>query len=310
MWLVELAQVTDPADVANELAAAVGLATLTDPVDALAARLADRPGLLVLDTCEHVLDASTALATHLLRMCPAIGILATSRQALGIAGEVLWTVPPLRLPTPGAAMDDLRASEAVQLFAERARAVRRDFAVDASNAEQVAAVCRVLDGLPLAIELAAARTRVLSVSSILARLDDRFSLLTARSPGDSRQRSLRTAIEWSHELLDDDQRTYFARLGVFAGRFTYDAASAVAADGLATDPLELLTALVDRSLVVTDGDDSYRMLDSLRAFAAERLATAEDEQRETSARLAHWLADRFAMADERLRSAGPGCGAR
>jgi predicted ATPase len=156
----------------------------------------------------------------------------------------------------------------------------------------VAAICRVLDGLPLAIELAAARIKVLSPAGILTRLDDRFALLRrVGRASDVRQQSLRAAIEWSHDLLDRDQRRFFERLGVFAGRFTFDAAAAVAADGLAADTLELISAMVDRSLVVTDGDDSYRMLDSLRAFAVDRLGRSPGEDDAARARLAGWLAE-------------------
>jgi predicted ATPase/DNA-binding SARP family transcriptional activator len=304
VWLVELAQVRDPADVASEVATAVGVTSLSDPVEALASRLADEPGLLLLDTCEHVVDACAELTTRLLRRCPGVGVLATSRQALDIDGEVAWSVPPLGAPAAGAPLEEIRASAAVQLFTERARSVRNGFVVDDTNADAVAAVCRMLDGLPLAIELAAARAKVLSVAAILERLDDRFSLLTARSTADPRRPSLRATIEWSHDLLDDDQRTYFARLGVFAGRFTYAAADAVAAHDLEAHPLDLLTAMVDRSLVVTDGDDSYRMLDSLRAFAAEQLAADADEQHDAPARLTQWLAARCSRAEERVRSAG------
>ena len=168
----------------------------------------------------------------------------------------------------------------------------------------MAAICRVLDGLPLAIELAAARINVLSPAGILTRLDDRFALLRrVGRASEVRQQSLRAAIEWSHDLLDRDQRRFFDRLGVFAGRFTFDSAAAVAADGLATDPLELLSAMVDRSLVVSDGDDSYRMLDSLRAFALDHLDRSPGEGDAARARLARWLAEFCEATDTDLRAA-------
>jgi hypothetical protein len=198
----------------------------------------------------------------------------------------------------------MRDAEAVRLFCERSSAVRPDFVLDESVVDDVARICRTLDGLPLAIELAAARTNVLSVASILVRLGDRFALLRkVGRAAEVRQRSLRGAIEWSYELLDNDQRLFFDRLGVFAGRFTLDAAGAVAAHELGTDLLEPLSAVVDRSLVVADSDDSYRMLDSLRAYAAVRLNLNPAEWNATHARLAARLIDHCEVADARLRGA-------
>ena len=213
-------------------------------------------------------------------------------------------MPPLAVPSPDTRLDEVRDVEAVRLFCERSRAVRPGFELDASNAADVAAICRVLDGLPLAIELAAARIKVLSPGGILRRLDDRFALLRRIGrASDVRQQSLRAAIEWSHDLLDGEQRRFFERLGVFAGRFTLDSAGAVAADGLAADPLELMSALVDRSLVVTDGDESYRMFDSLRAFALDCLDRNPAEGDAARARLACWLAEFCEATDDHLRAA-------
>ena len=291
VWLVELADVGDARVVPFEIAHAVGVATDADPFEALAVGIGEQPGLLVLDTCEHLVDACAAAAHRVLRTCPALAVLATSRQPLAVAGEVAWPVPPLAVPAPGASLRTTSEAEAVRLFCDRARAVRPDFDLDDSNAASVADICRILDGLPLAIELAAARISVLSPAAIVDRLDDRFALLRkVGRAAEVRQQSLRAAIQSSYDLLDDDQRRFFERVGAFAGRFSLDAAAQVAGAGLGTDALELLTAVVDRSLVVIDGDDSYRMLESLRAFALDRLDLRRGEHDAAQARLAGWLA--------------------
>ena len=292
VWLVELAEVNDARVVPYEIAGAVGVAADADTFEALAVGIGDRSGLLVLDTCEHLVDACATAARRLLRDCPALTILTTSRQPLAVAGEVAWPVPPLGLPHPGASLQEIKESEAVRLFRDRARAARPGFEVDETNAANVADICQVLDGLPLAIELAAARIKVLSPAAILARLDDRFALLHKIGPAaDVRQQSLRATIQWSYDLLDDDHREFFDRLGVFAGRFSLDAAARVAGDGLGSDPLELLTMVVDRSLVVLDGEDSYRLLDSLRAFAVEQLDAESADGAAARTRMAGWLAE-------------------
>jgi predicted ATPase/DNA-binding SARP family transcriptional activator len=305
VWFVDLGELGDPSLVPFEVARAVGATSLTDPLDAATVRIGDRLGLLLLDTCEHLIDACATTAHRLLRACPALGVLATSRQPLAVAGEVAWPVPPLGVPDPAASPPELRQSEAVRLFCERSRAVRPDVVLDESVLGDVARICQTLDGLPLAIELAAARTNVLSVAGILERLGDRFALLRkVGRAAEVRQQSLRGAIDWSHDLLDDDQRRFFDRLGVFAGRFTLDAATAVAAHGLGTDPLELLSAVVDRSLVVADRDDSYRMLDSLRTYAVECLHLQPAEWNPTHARLAAWLTDYCEAVAPRLCDGG------
>ena len=292
VWLVELAELNDARVVPYEIAGAVGVAAEADPFEALAVGIGERPGLLVLDTCEHLVDACATAARRLLRDCRALTILATSRQPLAVAGEVAWPVPPLGLSRPGASLPEIKDSEAVRLFRDRARATRPGFEVDETNADSVAEICRVLDGLPLAIELAAARTKVLSPAAILARLDDRFALLhKIGTAADVRQQSLRAAIQWSYDLLDEDHQRFFDRLGVFAGRFSLDAAARVAGDGLGSDPLELLTTVVDRSFVVLDGEDSYRLLDSLRAFAVEQLDAEPADGAAARAHMAGWLAE-------------------
>ena len=292
VWLVELADVGDGRVVPFEIARAVGVVTEADPFEALTVRVGQQPGLLVLDTCEHLIDACAAAAHRLLRSCPALAVLATSRQPLTVAGEVAWPVPPLGVPAPDASLAEAGETEAVRLFCDRARAVRPTFDLDRSNAADVAAICRILDGLPLAIELAAARITVLSPAAILSRLDDRFALLRkVGRAADVRQQSLDAAIRSSYDLLDEDQRHFFERLGVFAGRFSLASADRVAADGLGTEALELLSAMIERSLVVVDGEDSFRVLESLRAFVLDRLAVPPVELDAARTRLAIWLAE-------------------
>ncbi|MBG0830453.1 winged helix-turn-helix domain-containing protein [Planomonospora sp. ID67723] len=272
-----------------------------DPVGRLVAALAGREVLLVLDNCEHVVEAAAGLAGRLLGACPGLRVLATSREALGITGESLHPVPPLALPSPGAPAAD---SPAVRLFADRAAAVRPDFAADfASQETTVAAVtriCRALDGLPLAIELAAARLRSLTVAEVAARLDDRFALLSRGSrTAQPRHRTLRAVVEWSWELLDERERTLARRLTVFTGGATLQAAERVCAVG---DTDGVLASLVDKSLVEMAGG-RYRMLETIRAFCAERLAEAGEAERLRRAHLDHYL-DLAETADPHLRRAG------
>jgi non-specific serine/threonine protein kinase len=287
VWLAELAALADPALVAHAVAAATGVRE--QPGRPLAATLADalrdKRLLLVLDNCEHLVEACARLAEALLRACPALTVLATSREALGVAGEAPWRVPSLTLPplpddgpAPAAA---LAGVEAVLLFAARAAAARPGFAVTDDNAGAVARLCVRLDGVPLALELAAARVRVLPVEQLLGRLEDRFAVLTGGSrTALPRQQTLRATVDWSYDLLDGDERTLFARLSVFAGGFALEAAEAVGADPDGAGPaagavLDLLTRLADKSLVVADeqpgGAARYRLLETLRQYAQERL---------------------------------------
>ena len=261
------------------------------PLETLQAVLRPRRLLLVLDTFEHLLGAAPLLP-QLLSAAPGLRVLATSRAALRLPGEQVLPVPPLSVPQPGAERDlpGLAQSEAVRLFVQRAQAVRPDFALTADNAPAVAEVCRRLDGLPLALELAAARMRVLSAVQLAARLDDRFRLLTGGSQeGPAHQQTLRTTVEWSHGLLTGPERTLFRRLAVFSGGWTLEAAEAVCpapsgpghpgAGETAAKVLDLLERLVDQSLVVAEAPDGrdggalrYRFLDLLREYAVERLA--------------------------------------
>jgi len=300
VWLVDLAPLADPALVPPAVAAAVGVreeagrplvATLTDG-------LRPKRLLLLLDNCEHLVDACAALAEALLRACPHLRVLATSREPLGSAGETAWRVPPLAVPGAGRPppLERLTQYEAVRLFVDRARAVQPAFRVTDATAPALARLCHRLDGLPLALELAAARVRVLPVEQLLARLEDRFRLLTGGSrTALPRHRTLRAAVDWSYDLLDAPERALFARLSVFAGGWTLEAAEAVGAGpGLAAAAvLDRLTGLVDRSLVVAeapgDGTARYRLLETLRQYAQQKLAAAGEAAAVRARHAAHFL---------------------
>jgi predicted ATPase len=260
--------VSDPAFVVAEVAAALGVQqrSARDPIELLAARLGDARVLLVLDNCEHLIGACATLAERLLRACPNLRILATSRERLRIGGEVAWRVPPLALP-PG--------SEAVELFCRRAADADPGFAMDESNAAAIADICRRLDGMPLALELAAARVAVLSPTQIAQRLTDALDLLGGGSrTGLTRQQTLRATLAWSHDLLDDSERELYRRLGIFAGGFGVDAVEHIC---VCEDALGVLARLVDKSLVqVEPGPDGnrYRLLETVRQDARQRLAAA------------------------------------
>ena len=279
VWFVELAPISDARLVPQAVATVLGVRE--EPgrsiQDALLQHVRDRSLLLVLDNCEHVIDACAALVHQLLQASAGVSILASSRERFNIAGETVHPVPPLAVPTPDGqpSADAAGASEAVRLFVERARATQPNFALTDRNTPAVVEICRRLDGIPLALELAAARLRALPVEEIAARVNDRFRLLTS---GDRtalpRQKTLRALIDWSHDLLTEPERVLLRRLAVFAGGFTLDAAEAVTAGGAITaaDVLELLTGLVDKSLVTLDADaQRYAMLETVRQYALEKL---------------------------------------
>jgi len=255
-------------------------------VASLADYLQNRRVLLVLDQCEHLADACAVLADALLRDCPRLRILATSRHVLGVAGEVTVTVPPMTVPAvndpngPG----ELLRFEAVRLFAERAAAVLPGFAVDTGNGAAVAGVCRALDGIPLAVELAAVRLRSLSPEQILSRLGSRFQLLCGGSPaGQPQHRTLQAALEWSYELLTEAEQAMWRRVSVFAGSFDLDAAEAVCAVGrVATGEIvDLIDALVAKSILLREGRGParYRLLDTIREFGLTKLRGRGNERR-------------------------------
>lgn len=265
-WFVELAAVTDPDDVAPAVLGALGLRDQravdrpmahTDPMTRLVDTLSRADAVIVLDNCEHLVEAAARFADELLGRCRRLRVLATSREPLGVYGEVVSPVPPLD------------GDAAVRLLAERAAAVRPGFAVTPENADAVAEVCRRLDGLPLAIELAAARLRTLTVAQLAARLDDRFRLLTGGSrTAMPRHQTLRAVVAWSWDLLSEPERDFAERLAVFPAGFDLEAAERLAGDGA----FDLLAALVDKSLVQVVDGGRYRMLETIREFCLERLA--------------------------------------
>ena len=285
VWFVELADLQQPDLVVSRIAAVMRISEEAGRplLETLGDALRPRRLLLALDNCEHVLDACAQVGRHLLASAPGLRLLSTSREPLSVAAEMIWRVPPLTVAPAGAdpaASTDAHRYEAIQLFADRAAASHPGFAVDPGNIAAVASICRALDGMPLAIELAAARVRALSVEQIRARLDDRFGLLTAGDRSAApRQRTLRAAIEWSYELLTAPERMLFRRLSVFTG-WSLEMAEQVCADEdiPAADVLGLTAALVDKSLVVLDpevlGQARYRMLDTIREYAALRLTQA------------------------------------
>ena len=285
-WLVELAALADPLLVPQAVATTLGLRETPDRplLETLVASLEARHLLLVLDNCEHLLEPCAMLCQALLQRCPALRILATSREALGVLGETTWRVPSLSVADPGQMppLADLAPYEAVQLFVERARASRLEFRLTAGNATQVVTICWHLDGIPLAIELAAARLATLSIESLSARLDDRFRLLTiGNRTAPPRQQTLQAAIDWSYGLLTPPERLVLQRLAAFAGGCVLDAAEAVCAgDGVAASAVQgLLSRLVAKSLVVLEtpasgGEARYRLLETIRQYGRERLEAA------------------------------------
>ena len=292
-WLVELAPLADPALLEQTVAAAFNLRERPGLSlhDMLLGYVRHKRLLLVLDNCEHLVEECARLADTLLRAGAQLKILASSREALGIAGETIYRVPALSLPAPNAATPEtLRNSEAAQLFVERAMAAQPRFALTERNAAAVAQVCRRLDGIPLALELAAARVRVLSPEQIATRLDDRFRLLTGGSrTALPRQQTLRALIDWSYDLLTDEERSLLRRLSVFVGGWTLDAAEAVSGD---PDALDRLAQLVDKSLVQVEEDDSgeacYELLETIRQYARDRLLEAGEAEAARDAHLRYY----------------------
>jgi predicted ATPase/class 3 adenylate cyclase/DNA-binding NarL/FixJ family response regulator len=285
-WWVELAPLVSSEQIGPALAAAIGVRPLPGQtaLDAVVSHLAGRRALIVLDNCEHLLEASAVVAEAVLRAGPALVVLATSRAPLGVAGETNWRVPSLSLPAERAhePVEALAQSDAVRLFIERALKVRPNFAITNDNAPSVAGICHALDGIPLAIELAAARVRLMAVEEIAAALTDRFRLLTGGTRNAlPRQQTLRASVDWSYELLSEDERTLLRRLAVFIGGWTLDLAEDVTAgDGLERYAvLDLLSSLVDKSLVLVEDRERstrYRLLETVRQYALDHLAQSPD----------------------------------
>ncbi len=286
VWMVELAPLADPTLVPQAVASFLRVREQPgrSPTETLSEHLGSKKVLLVLDNCEHLIEACAALAEALLRSCPELRVLATSREALGIVGEVAWPVPSLSLPDLRRLPDveSLPQYESARLFVERAAAVKPDFVLTEQNAAAVAQVCYRLDGIPLAIELAAARAKVLSVEQIATRLDDCFRLLAAGGrTAMPRHRTLQATMDWSHELLPEEERTLFRRLAVFAGGFTLEAAESVCAGEELErgEVLELLSHLVDKSLVGAreeGGEARYRLLEMVRQYGSEKLSESDE----------------------------------
>lgn len=298
VWFVDLAPVTDPAAVPHAVLAALGAREEPDrdPLDTAAERIGDGSMLLILDNCEHLIDRCAAVADRLLRACGALRILATSREPLGVDGETIRRIPPLGLP-PDDDTEAALASDSVRLFVARALSAGQPFALTDATVGAIARICARLDGIPLAVELAAARARVLSPEQIADRLDDVFAVLGrgARTVPE-RQRTLRAAIEWSDDLLDKDERRMFHRLSVFEGRFALEAAEGVcASDELPVEQVvDLLDGLVQRSLIALApdaGGSRYRLLTVVRSFATERLHASGEQDALRDRHLA-WFAAR------------------
>lgn len=295
VWLVEFAPIGTDGDVAQTALAGLGLrdallgaSPSADPVDGLIAAIRDREMLLILDNCEHVIESVAAMAERVLGECRRLRILATSREPLGITGEALWLVEPLSVPT-----DVHVPSPAVQLLRDRAEAVRKDLGVDEHTMSTMVRICRALDGMPLAIELAAARLRTMTLDQLATRLDDRFRLLTSGSrTALPRHKTLRAVVDWSWELLTDSERTVLRRLSVFSGGASLEAAERIClSDAVQQDDvLELLTSLAEKSLLVTTADDPprYRMLTTIKEYAADRLAEAGESDTTRQAHLAYF----------------------
>ena len=299
LW-VELASISDPDLVPQAVASTLGVREVPGRslTETLAQDLGSTELLLVLDNCEHLVEACAALADALLHTCPNLRILTTSREVLGVAGEMNWSVPPLSSPAHhNLTAGDLQHFESVRLFVERARYRRPDFALDPENALSVAEVCSGLDGIPLAIELAAARVGTLSVAQISDRLGHSLKLLSGRNRSvPERQRTLRAALDWSYELLDETERLLFARLSVFAGGFTLQAAEVVCAgeEFERDEVLDLLGQVVDKSLVVAEAGEEdtlrYRLLETIRQYGMEKLAEFGEAERVRRRHAEYYLA--------------------
>ena len=320
MWFIELAPLSDPAFVPQAVVNALGLIEQAGrlPVSILTDFLRVKRTLLILDNCEHLIQACAQLAETLLHNCPDLHILATSREALEIAGETLYLVPPLMIPDSAhVALESLSDYEAVQLFVERAQSALAGFMFTQDNAPSIAQICHQLDGIPLALELAAARMKVLRVEEIAARLHDSFRLLTGGArTALPRHQTLRAMIDWSYDLLSEPERVLLRRLSVFAGGWTLEAAESVCVDVgqddtsysksiLPNDVLDLLTSLVNKSLIIVKREQGketrYRMLETIRQYALEKLWTASEGDVNRQRHLAYFV-DLAERAEPNLRA--------
>jgi non-specific serine/threonine protein kinase len=300
VWFVDLAPLRENGQIGPAVADAVAVSRHQTGGDwrTVLDDLRDRHALLILDNCEHLLDAVAQFADDLLAVCPAIGLLATSRERLGCSGERLKVVAPLGVPAAGAPREEMLREPAVRLFLDRVTAVRPDLRMTDAEVDDVAAICRRLDGLPLALELAAGQAPVLSIAEVLARLDNRFALLRSRQRrGPDRQRTMEAVLDWGYALLRADEQLALRRLGLFRSGFTLETASAAIADE-ATDAFEvpeLVWALADKSFVVAElaaDETRYRLLETVRAYAS-RLLSVHDDPARVAARLGRWWLERI-----------------
>ncbi|HSL42842.1 MAG TPA: tetratricopeptide repeat protein [Anaerolineales bacterium] len=283
VWFVELAPIADPSLLPHSIAIAIGLQDEPQRpvIDRLSDYLRGKKLLIILDNCEHILDACAQIADILLKKCPHLKILATSREALGIVGEAVYQVPSLQLPDRQQLLEKFREYESVRLFEERARLVRTDFSLTPENVFSIAKICTRLDGIPLAIELAAARVNMFSIEQMAAQLQENYEILTGGSrTAPPRHQTLRAAIDWSYGLLSPEERLFFSRISVFAGGFTLDAAEKIAVGGSVSraQVIHLLGQLINKSLVTVrvraEGLDSvtrYGLLETIREYAREKL---------------------------------------
>ena len=301
VWFVDLAPVSEPSLIPEATAGV--LKVKEEPnrplIETIVARWKEKNALIVFDNCEHLVEACSAITEHLLREIPGFQILATSREALNAPGEITWRVPSLSLPESGQTenVDKIReGSEAVRLFEDRAKAVQRAFKLTEKAASAVLEISRRLDGIPLAIELAAARVKLLSLDDILVRLDERFQILTGGTRGAmERHKTLRATVDWSYDLLEPEEKALFNRLAVFVGGFDLDAVESICTGEAVTKErvLDLFSGLVDKSLVVTetlaDGSVRYRLLETLRHYAREKLTEAAEEEAIKKKHFVHYL---------------------
>ncbi|MGE5643967.1 MAG: adenylate/guanylate cyclase domain-containing protein [Byssovorax cruenta] len=309
VWLAALAPVTDSALIPQSLLSIFNLREdrHREIVDVLIEHLRSKTILLLLDNCEHVIDACAQISETLLHACPKLKILASSREALGIAGEIAYRVPSLATPNPASlpSVDELKKMDSIRLFVERAATANSNFILTQDNASFVAQICFRLDGIPLAIELAAARAKVLTPEQIAARLDDRFRLLTGGSrTALPRQQTLRAMIDWSYSLLSEDEKTLFRRLAVFVGGWTLEAAESVCGEKTAgSDVLDLLTRLVDKSLVFLEESMEgirYHRLETIRQYSREKFFET-NEVEEIRDRHLEFVMQFVELADENLK---------
>lgn len=305
VWFVELAPIADSGLVPQTIVATLSLRedSLRTSLQVLCDYLQERTILLVLDNCEHVIESCAQLSESLLRACPRLKILASSREALGIAGETPYRVPSLQTPNPAQLppLEKLQALDSIRLFLERAAIAKSDFTLTRDNASAIAQICFRLDGIPLAIELAAARVKVLSPEQIAVRLDDRFRLLTGGSrTALPRQQTLRAMIDWSYSLLPEQEKILFRRLAVFVGGWTLDAAEQVCGEDGGWEILDLLTRLVDKSLVIPKeaaGETRYRRLETIRQYSREKFFETDEVEGIRNRHLAFYV--QFAAEAER-----------